>query len=902
LGRVGVWSRVGFAVAVLSFGGHFALTTLGDLFPLEQFGADLATVGQFSAIQRIEPDSPAARAGFHVGDRVVAVEGRPVSNPLDWGSAFARVDTGKPMVFTVQRGADLLQLPTTFHQRSESIWTSHRIVFLLLARGMQLVTLIVAVVIGLRAKERSDALGSWLLATISAYTVGLPPRMAVVWRHLPVLIQPLFYLPSLSKVLIGFTLFTFFSALLKVTLGPWRRAVIALPFLAFAVWDAMFLVSLLYRPQMIPMLSGFLPGIIVVNFGYVIAALAMLVTHYRTLSAPSERRRLCWIVVGSVFGCAAGAPTVAGLWLGIGNDPTLIYHTPFSLQLVYTAFLVMPASFWWAIARGELFDFGFVVRRGLHYVFARRGLLVITPVVSGAFVVDAAAFHQNEPLRQVLVSHSWIYYGTFAALFVFRRRRSRWLEVLDRRLFRERYDAVQLLREVAAQVRGTRDVRMAAEYAVTQIDAALHPEWLAVFAGSSTDDALSVLAGHPPIAMWPQKSAAVIERYAARLVAPAASDLAGVKTLFVLGAKRSGEPYSKEDRNLVHAIAESIGYLVSSLKRVDDANESKMGDAVGWDKRLWTLADAVASGSHVDWTRESTEVVADERRQMLLELQALERLMQVHGTAPDAGVANASTLARWGDFELRERIGAGRFGTVYRAWDPKLEREVAIKLLAVAGVDRAAYLREARHLARVRHPNVVHVYGADEREDVPGLWMELIQGRTLAEDVRESGPFAVEELAPVANVLCCALSAVHRAGLVHQDVKAQNVMREPDGRLVLMDLGSVIAGTHRPSWGTPRYMAPELFNGGVATPRSDIYSLGVLLFVLATGVFPIEGHTYEEVAQRHERGHAQRLRDRRADLPPAWLDAFDCAMHSDPGRRFSSADEMSAAMRAAEVT
>jgi serine/threonine-protein kinase len=202
----------------------------------------------------------------------------------------------------------------------------------------------------------------------------------------------------------------------------------------------------------------------------------------------------------------------------------------------------------------------------------------------------------------------------------------------------------------------------------------------------------------------------------------------------------------------------------------------------------------------------------------------------------------------------------------------------------------------------VRHPNVVHVYGADDREDVPGLWMELIQGRTLAEDVHDCGPLAVEELAGVSTVLCRALSAVHRAGLVHQDVKAQNVMREPDGRLVLMDLGSVVDGARRPYWGTPRYMAPELFDGGVASARSDIYSLGVLLFVLATGVFPIEGRTYEEIADRHASGKAPRLRDLRIDLPSAWLDAVDCAMHADPARRFSSTDEMSAAMSAAEVS
>ena len=98
------------------------------------------------------------------------------------------------------------------------------------------------------------------------------------------------------------------------------------------------------------------------------------------------------------------------------------------------------------------------------------------------------------------------------------------------------------------------------------------------------------------------------------------------------------------------------------------------------------------------------------------------------------------------------------------------------------------------------------------------------------------------------GVLCRALTAVHRAGLVHQDVKAQNVMREPDGRFVLMDLGagSGIGHDGRPQSGTPRYMAPELFDGGVASVRSDIYSLGVLLFFLATGEFPMTGRTYDE--------------------------------------------------------
>ena len=703
----------------------------------------------------------------------------------------------------------------------------------------------------------------------------------------------------------------------------------------FAVWDVAFLVALLYVPEMIPRLTGFLPFVIVVNFAYVLAALVMLGVHYRTLTDPSDRRRLRWIVAGSVLGCAAGAPTVAGLWLGVGNDPTLIYHAPISLQLVYMMFLVMPASFWWAIARGQLFDIRFVVRRGLQYVFARRGLLVMTPVVIALLVLDAA-FHDDQSFRRLLLTHAWLYFGATAALFVFRQRRAAWLDLLDRRLFRERYDAVQLLREVVGRIRTTADVKTAAECAVAEIAAALHPEWLAVLGCRATETMLSVVAGGVTAGPWARYSWTMAEmrsqgrpldlalgpgswivehappdevefltRAGVRLLVPAATDPAGVEIIFAFGAKRSGEPYSQEDKNLVHVVAESLGHLVSVNTAGDALARTSGRPDPAWDNRFWSLADAVASGSPVDWTKESTESLADERRQVLLELQALERLMHVHGAPSDRSdvdVEDLSRLRRWGHFELREQIGAGRFGTVYRAWDPKLERDVASKLLDVAGVDQAAYLREARHLARVRHPHVVHVYGADEHDNVPGFWMELIEGRTLSHELRDRGPFDAEELSRVASVLCRALSAVHRAGLVHQDVKAQNVMREPDGRLVLMDLGAVTVGPNRPYWGTPKYMAPELFKGTVATPQSDIYSLGVLLFLLGSGEFPVEGKTYDEIADRHARGDRHRLRDVRPDFPAAIASAIDRALDLDLARRYFSADELSGAMTAAEVS
>src|SRR5262249_30222012 len=119
--------------------------------------------------------------------------------------------------------------------------------------------------------------------------------------------------------------------------------------------------------------------------------------------------------------------------------------------------------------------------------------------------------------------------------------------------------------------------------------------------------------------------------------------------------------------------------------------------------------------------------------------------------------------------------------------------------------------------------------------------------------------------------------------------------------LVLMDLGAVTVGSSRPHWGTPKYMAPELFTGTAASRQSDIYSLGVLLFLLATGEFPIDGETYDAIAERHARGELRGLLAVQPDVPGGVADAIDRAMDVDLSRRYFSADELSGAMTAAEV-
>jgi serine/threonine-protein kinase len=268
-------------------------------------------------------------------------------------------------------------------------------------------------------------------------------------------------------------------------------------------------------------------------------------------------------------------------------------------------------------------------------------------------------------------------------------------------------------------------------------------------------------------------------------------------------------------------------------------------------------------------------------------------------------LTGAVAAQRWGSLVIRERVGAGVFGEVYRAYDDQLQREVALKLLrpGTRSADRLAakVLHEGRLLARVRHPNVVAVYGVETHADRVGLWMEFIRGCTLEQLLRRQGLFGGREAALLGQDLCRALAAVHAAGLIHRDVKAQNVMREEGGRVVLMDFGTGMpAGDEetaapKGAAGTPLYLAPELLNGGEATVASDIYSLGVLLYHLVTGAYPLTAASMDALRAAHA-GDRRRLHDARPDLPDAFVQVVERALSTRPEERFVSAGAMQEAL------
>jgi serine/threonine-protein kinase len=318
------------------------------------------------------------------------------------------------------------------------------------------------------------------------------------------------------------------------------------------------------------------------------------------------------------------------------------------------------------------------------------------------------------------------------------------------------------------------------------------------------------------------------------------------------------------------------------------------------DARLIQLAEAITDGTSPDWEAAVSSAGTRKERQLVRELRIVANLAAVHRgldlpSGPGEMTSSQDRPARWGQLELREEIGRGYFGTVYLAWDAVLERHVALKLLRET-TSAAEVIREGRLLARVRHPNVVTVYGVDQYDDAVGLWMEFVDGVTLSRVLAAGGVLGAREAALIGIDLCGAVAAVHKAGLLHRDIKAQNVVREDSGRIVLMDFGAGEMRADRTPTGsitgTPLYLAPEILAGAPATIASDIYSIGVLLFHLVTTEFPVEGRTLEEVEAAHARGERRQLADLRPDLPNGFVRVVQRALEGDPAQRYRSSDDM----------
>jgi TolB-like protein/tetratricopeptide (TPR) repeat protein len=269
-----------------------------------------------------------------------------------------------------------------------------------------------------------------------------------------------------------------------------------------------------------------------------------------------------------------------------------------------------------------------------------------------------------------------------------------------------------------------------------------------------------------------------------------------------------------------------------------------------------------------------------------------------------------------GPYKILSLLGAGGMGEVYQAHDTKLARDVAIKVLPAAFVHDperlARFQREARMLAALNHPNIATIHGLEQSDGVHYLVMESVQGRSLDRLIPEGG-LPVERILEFAGALADALAATHEKGIVHRDLKPANVMVTEEGRVKVLDFGLAketraanpndttltSAGYTRAGvvMGTPSYMSPEQIAGRTIDHRTDIFSLGIMLYEMATGQRPFQGRSAAELASAILRDTPRPLGELRAGLPEGLWRVIQRCLAKSAADRYPSARDLRSGLR-----
>src|SRR3954452_18971344 len=262
-----------------------------------------------------------------------------------------------------------------------------------------------------------------------------------------------------------------------------------------------------------------------------------------------------------------------------------------------------------------------------------------------------------------------------------------------------------------------------------------------------------------------------------------------------------------------------------------------------------------------------------------------------------------------GRYRALRRLGAGGMAEVWCAEDEVLGRRVALKLMGGRFAEdpeyRERFRREAQAAAGMQHPNIVGIYDRSEWDGTPSIAMELVDGKTLKELVTERGPLPPDVAAGLTEQVLQALGYAHRRGIVHRDVKPQNVIIDHDGQAKVADFGIARAGDTSQMTqagaiiGTMQYLSPEQAEGHPVDRRADLYSVGIVLYELLTGRVPFDGEAPISIAIKQINERPVPPGQLRPGIPPALEDVVLRALEKDPALRYQSAEEFIAALEAA---
>jgi hypothetical protein len=886
-------------------------------------------------VSDVLPGGVADEAGLRKGDRVLLVRDQPVRrgmSPLLYGRAGERV----PLV--IERNGERLALsitPTDYESSREQAFGSgaggrtlraiNSWLFFPLNAWMFVLGITLLVLRGEELDARLSSLS--FIYWAAGNFIADSPGMGALLSGLPESARTAMFLLDCFFVAMFFGVIVHFALVFArgehETPLAWHVLpyVLSLPiFVEAAAWATRRVrdtVPMVPSHDTIYKLFG--PGLLV-------AALAILALRFRGMQELNARRRLQLIFLALL-------PGVFG-WILSNILSTFDNATLTEVGAIINSMGVIAGSaiFAYAVVRHRMFNIRVLVRRSIQYALARGTLLVAMslPMIGLAAYLYA---HRQDSIAVVLTGTPAVYILLLLPLGLVIRYRRRLLESLDRRYFREQYDARQLLLHVVSMVRGGSDMIGLSRVALDEIDRALHPKhvslWHIDVAGKAyhrefvrgdaaktgeplpVTGALPALLGtdddpldlhsrvtRPLVKRLPQAERDWLEQSDAHLIVPMLIEerLAG---LMVLGERKSEEPYGKEDRQLLRTVAAQLA-LTFDYSRLKGSPSLVWGNASTTVSRAPMLIDEIRSCPACFRCYPSEQSVCE------LDQQTLVREEGVPRTIEDK-------------YFVTRLLGRGGMGSVYMATQKRLNRPVAVKVLLSHLVGsssmRSRFEREARIVARLRHPGIVtiHDFGVLTAGHAY-LVMEYLEGQTLRKTIG-SGPQPVAKMLDLMRPIVDAVDSAHRAGVVHRDLKPENIMIVPDRETELLsprvldfglakmagpigdDEATIVQSGHSVGIvGTLMYIAPEILGGQHATARSDQYSLGLIAYELLTGAHPFgESGDLASIVRAHTTETPRPLTDL-ATVPPPIAAAIHRALAKESEERFGTVAEFMSAM------
>jgi hypothetical protein len=669
-----------------------------------------------------------------------------------------------------------------------------------------------------------------------------------------------------------------------------------------------------------------------------IAALVTLLWRARR-SVGAERRRVSLFALAMVVGLT---PLFSQIALGFIDRYSTWLEQPQVLRIVgpvvFAFLFTLPFTTAYAVLVHHVLDVKLLARQAVQYALARNSALALIslPVI----VLPLYFYLQSERPVGELVSGNrlLLLLGVVAAGVVSLRYRRSFLDSIDRRFFREQFDARLILTELVDNLRAVADAPEVAELICREVDRALHLDSAAVLvedprSGTFADpqartrrrlDGTSQLAhlvadssqpldteleGRPsPVTRLPEEDRRWLAEQGVRLIAPIPARDGTLLGLMLLGAKRSGLPFLKEDRQLLRDIASSAAMGLELSRIRAEAAQPVPAEKGGNGRPAPAAAPTAAENA-----RECPNCGRVFPSYTVFCSHCSRRLEPAH--IPYVLPPNR--------FRFERRIGAGGMGVVYRASDLSLGRPVAIKTLRKVSPDHALRLRrEARTAAAVVHPHLGSIYGVDTWQGTPMLILELLEGGTLGQRI-EKAVLPPLETVELGIAMAGALERLHGADILHRDVKPNNIGYTRDGVPKLMDFGiarmtldsrtepNTTSATDASGWlevddqvatwvwgvpgdvrtqsrqlvGTLSYLSPEALEGQSAAESFDLWSLAVVLYECLIGRKLFRGEEIKQVMSRILMGRVPELTDVRPDAPELLARFFRTALHRDLDRR-----------------